>query len=154
MQSRKGSLIESLVNIAIGITIGFLSNIIVLPAFGYEKVNLQKSGKKECVFVHRIVCASFKGNRHKPYEVAHYDGNPSNNNIENLRWALPIENQSDRKRHGTRLVKEKHPRAKLSQSDVDDIRKRLIEGQTQNYIANIYNVSRTCISSISTGRSW
>lgn len=36
MQTRKGSLIESLVNIAIGITIGFLSNIIVLPAFGYD----------------------------------------------------------------------------------------------------------------------
>ena len=36
MQSKKGSLIESLVNIAIGITIGFLSNIIVLPAFGYD----------------------------------------------------------------------------------------------------------------------
>jgi len=36
MQSKKGSLAESLVNIAIGITIGFLSNIIVLPAFGYN----------------------------------------------------------------------------------------------------------------------
>lgn len=36
MQSRLGSLMESLTNIAIGITIGFLSNIIVLPAFGYD----------------------------------------------------------------------------------------------------------------------
>ena len=36
MQSKKGSLIETLVNIAIGITIGFISNIIVLPAFGYN----------------------------------------------------------------------------------------------------------------------
>ena len=36
MQSKKGSLAESLVNIAIGITIGFVSNIIVLPAFGYD----------------------------------------------------------------------------------------------------------------------
>ena len=36
MQSKKGSLAESFVNICIGITIGFLSNIIVLPAFGYN----------------------------------------------------------------------------------------------------------------------
>lgn len=36
MQSKKGSLAESLVNIAIGIIIGFVSNIIVLPAFGYD----------------------------------------------------------------------------------------------------------------------
>jgi hypothetical protein len=35
-QSPLGSLAESLVNIAIGIIIGFLSNIIVLPAFGYN----------------------------------------------------------------------------------------------------------------------
>jgi len=34
-QSKLGSLAESLTNIAIGITIGFVSNIIVLPAFGY-----------------------------------------------------------------------------------------------------------------------
>lgn len=34
-QSKLGSAMESLTNILIGITIGFLSNIIVLPAFGY-----------------------------------------------------------------------------------------------------------------------
>lgn len=36
MQSKLGSLAESLTNIGIGITICFLSNIIVLPAFGYD----------------------------------------------------------------------------------------------------------------------
>jgi len=36
MQSKKGSHAESATNIAIGITIGFISNIIVLPAFGYD----------------------------------------------------------------------------------------------------------------------
>lgn len=35
MQSKLGSLAEAFTNILIGITIGFLSNIIVLPAFGY-----------------------------------------------------------------------------------------------------------------------
>lgn len=36
MQSKLGSLMEALTNIAIGLTIGFVSNIIVLPAFGYN----------------------------------------------------------------------------------------------------------------------
>jgi len=36
MQSKLGSFAESVTNIAIGITIGFLSNIAVLPAFGYN----------------------------------------------------------------------------------------------------------------------
>lgn len=35
MQSKLGSLAESITNVLIGITIGFVSNIIVLPAFGY-----------------------------------------------------------------------------------------------------------------------
>jgi hypothetical protein len=36
MQSKLGSLAESITNVAIGITIGFISNIVVLPAFGYN----------------------------------------------------------------------------------------------------------------------
>ena len=39
MQSRKASFAEALTNIAIGLTIGFISNITVLPLFGYD-VNL------------------------------------------------------------------------------------------------------------------
>ena len=35
MQSKLGSAAESVTNIFIGITVGFLSNIFVLPAFGY-----------------------------------------------------------------------------------------------------------------------
>ena len=35
MQTKKGSAAESLTNISIGLSVGFLSNIIVLPAFGY-----------------------------------------------------------------------------------------------------------------------
>jgi len=35
-QSKIGSLMESLTNIAVGITVGFLSNILVLPFFGYN----------------------------------------------------------------------------------------------------------------------
>ena len=36
MQSKLGSAVESLTNIAIGLTIGFISNIVVLPLFGYD----------------------------------------------------------------------------------------------------------------------
>lgn len=34
-QTRRGSAAEALTNIVIGLTVGFLSNIVVLPAFGY-----------------------------------------------------------------------------------------------------------------------
>ena len=34
-QTKKGSIMEAITNILIGITVGFLSNIFVLPMFGY-----------------------------------------------------------------------------------------------------------------------
>ena len=42
MQTKKQSLIESIVNILIGYSVGVVSNIFVLPIFGYE-TNIKKS---------------------------------------------------------------------------------------------------------------
>lgn len=36
MQTRIGSLCEAITNIVIGFSVGFLANITVLPAFGYD----------------------------------------------------------------------------------------------------------------------
>lgn len=35
-QSKLGSLVEALTNIVIGLGVGFVSNIVVLPLFGYH----------------------------------------------------------------------------------------------------------------------
>ena len=48
-QTHKGSIAESLTNIGIGIAVGFTSNIIVLPAFGYD-VTLQDATLISLVF--------------------------------------------------------------------------------------------------------
>ncbi len=34
-QTRRGSLLESLANVAVGVGVGFAANLAVLPAFGY-----------------------------------------------------------------------------------------------------------------------
>lgn len=49
MQTRLGSAVESLTNISIGISVGFVSNIIVLPAFGYP-VTISDGIAISCVF--------------------------------------------------------------------------------------------------------
>jgi len=48
--------------------------------------------------VHRLVAAAFYG----PNEmlVRHLDGNPLNNNVDNLSYGTPLENSADRIAHG------------------------------------------------------
>ncbi len=71
---------------------------------GYVHVTLPIDGKQRRRSVHRLVALAFLGappsERH---QVAHNDGNPSNNMLANLRWATPAENQRDRLLHGTAL---------------------------------------------------
>lgn len=49
---------------------------------------------------------------------------------------------------------DKCPTAKLSSSDVEEIKRLMASGTAQTKIAEKYGVSRTCISAISTGRNW
>ena len=40
-QSKKGSLIEALINTSIGFSINFTANLIILPLFGFENLTLE-----------------------------------------------------------------------------------------------------------------
>ena len=50
---------------------------------------------KYCHLAHRLVAIAFIPNRQKKQIVDHIDGNKSNNNVENLRWATVAENNSN-----------------------------------------------------------
>lgn len=69
--------------------------------YGYDMVSLSQCGEitKHCV--HVIACEAFHGPRPAKHYACHYDGDPTNNRIENLRWATPTENNLDAVRHGT-----------------------------------------------------
>lgn len=70
---------------------------------GYQHVQLQvNSDKNKRYSIHRLVALTFLGMPpSKNHQVAHNDGNPSNNKLSNLRWATLSENQADRLIHGT-----------------------------------------------------
>lgn len=42
-QTRKGSLAEALINVAIGFGINFAANLVVLPLFGFASLTLQNN---------------------------------------------------------------------------------------------------------------
>lgn len=53
---------------------------------GYQRVALWKNCVGRKFRVHRLVCFSFLPNQNNEPYVNHKDGDPSNNNLENLEW--------------------------------------------------------------------
>lgn len=62
----------------------------------YKIVQLSKDGVKKNKRVHRLILASFVENIDNKTQVDHIDGDRANNNLSNLRWATPSENQSNK----------------------------------------------------------
>jgi hypothetical protein len=68
---------------------------------GYPRLNLSMNGKTGVFHVHRLVALTFIGPPPKGRpQVAHWDGNPKNNALSNLRYASASENTLDKVRHG------------------------------------------------------
>lgn len=60
--------------------------------FGYHLVRLTENSISKQHRVHRLVAEAFIPNPEFKETVNHEDGNKSNNNVNNLRWATQLEN--------------------------------------------------------------
>ena len=88
-------------------------------------------------------------------EACHNDGNPANNNLENLRWDTHKSNMWDKIKHGTIIRGEKHPRSILTSVAVREIRSLWKTGlYTQQKLADMYGVKQMAISKIVRGKTW
>lgn len=119
---------------------------------GYVRVEISNKN----YLVHRLVAGAFLGEAPagKPV-VAHLDGDPSNNIVENLVWADQKENQSHTKIHGTYLHGETHSQSKLTWEEVRFIRYRhSLGGMTYEDFAKDFNTAPNNISSIIKHKTW
>ena len=122
---------------------------------GYPYVSLWGSNKKTSTPVHRLVALAFlPAPNPGQTQVAHNDGDGENNTVDNLRWATPTENMSDRLRHGTHYHGERNPSAKLSTDQVRQIRKRCAAGEVHQVVAADFGICRQNVSDIAAGRRW
>ena len=101
-----------------------------------------------------LVLLTFVGPRPKGLEVCHDDGNCKNDCVENLRWDTHSSNLLDRRGHGTSVCGERHPRAKLTELEVREIRRRRDNGERGCDLAREFGVTQTMIGYISTRKSW
>lgn len=102
------------------------------------------------VRAHRIICELVNG---PPPDSVHQashscgEGYRGCVNPRHLEWKTPKDNTADKKRHGTAQRGEMMPTAKLTETDVRDIR-RLALSMKQVDIARKYGVSRDAVSDI------
>lgn len=76
---------------------------------GHRLVTLTRVGEPPSkVLVHRLVLEAFVGPCPDGLEGCHWDDDPSNNNLSNLRWATHQENMNDKARNWT-VCRNGHP---------------------------------------------
>lgn len=112
---------------------------------GYQRVTLCQNGRKWRKGVHRLVALTYIPTIEDKPLINHIDGNPSNNNVENLEWCDYSENlyhaynTLSRDRHYGTARKW----TKLTEKAVLDM--RALSNPNVKELANKYNVSCQCI---------
>lgn len=112
---------------------------------GYLRVGIISDDGHQCSkSIHSMVLTAFVGPRPNGLQTAHLDGNPSNNRLSNLAWVTPKENCSHKKLHGTHRTGAAHWGIKLTDADVDELRRLRREGWTWKELGFCFNVSDNC----------
>lgn len=112
-------------------------------------VRLCRNGKYHSYAVHRLVLEAFVGPCPEGMEGCHEDGDPTNNDLTNLRWDTHKGNMLDSVKHGTSTKGIRSGRAKLTEDQVRLIRKLYATG---NYIhrtlSNRFGIAMVTVSYI------
>lgn len=121
----------------------------------YFRIILSKANKIKHASVHRLVCEAFHGPQPSPaHIVAHNNGDRHDNRACNVRWATPLENSADMRRHGTVPMGDTSAVARLRSADIPVIRARLAKGESQMSIARSLNVSGHAIWCVAHNVTW
>jgi len=125
---------------------------------GYQTIILSRDGKVRGLKVHRLVLEAFVGPCPDGHECRHLNGIPGDNRLANLRWGTHVENESDKRAHGTvtqvYLKGVRNGRAKLTERDVLAIRELRSSGHTLMAIAPLFGVTYSTVQAIVARKKW
>ena len=124
---------------------------------GHRFVMLSDGPKRHQLVVARLVLLAFVGPPPSVRHVACHDvGGNGNDYLWRLRWDTVRENNRDTVRHGTHRPPRgsRHHFARLNESKVRTIKRRLAAGYDQSDVAKLYDVCQGTISRIAAGLSW
>jgi hypothetical protein len=118
---------------------------------GRLQVTLCREGFTKRFQVHALVLLAFVGPCPEGMECRHGDGNHLNNFLYNLSWVTHEVNMQDKQHHGTEVQGEAHFAAKLTESEVREIR---AANATNRSLASVYGVSQVAIHLIRARKTW
>lgn len=118
---------------------------------GHRVVALQLHGYRETTGIHRLVLAAFDRPSKPGEQCRHLNGVPDDNRLENLAWGSALENQRDRKEHGTDPKGERNGNAKLTASQARAI---FVDSRAQTVIATEYGVTQALVGMIKRREVW
>ena len=120
---------------------------------GYPCVNLCRGSKPTKFRVHILVLTTFRGPCPPGKEARHFpDRDPANCRLVNLSWSDHATNLRDRKTHGTDNAGERNGQCKASDDVAREIIRRRRSGDTIGELAWEFNMARSTISCICSGK--
>jgi hypothetical protein len=121
---------------------------------GYKKVTLHNGPSQINKYVHVILLDAWVGPCPDGMQCRHLDGNPANNQIANLVWGTPRENEADKRAHGTTARGRRNGYAKLDEARVREIICLCNMGARNSDVASVFNIDPATVSLIMTGKTW
>jgi hypothetical protein len=126
---------------------------------GYRRIGLYNEDGYSKILIHILVLKHFKKRRKGRTVCIHKDGNKANNRSSNLRWgtfsdALKLGYDLGLRHCWWVVGGEEHPRAKLTEFDVKQIRELSDYGVQGALLAEMYEMGRTIIYDIIHRRRW
>jgi hypothetical protein len=100
------------------------------------------------------VLLAFVGPRPQKHQLAHNNGVSTDDRLTNLRWATAESNAADKVKHGTDARGERNKNAKLTATDVREIRACWLTIANGRQLAREFGVAESAISGIVHRRTW
>lgn len=118
------------------------------------QVSLCKNYTVAVIRIHIVIAQTFLGDRPEGMHVCHNNGNCTDNNLSNLRYDTPKENERDKVLHGKATRGTRCHWHKLNDDQVREIRDLARKKISPAIISEMFGISPQNVSKIKLGTRW